>query len=166
MADSDTDDSTAHDRLADKGQQAKEIRRRQSRRNSHLKSEVSSDEVEEHINFLQNVYGAFKDFDDQDVQVIAQALSTMRFASGQTIVEKGETGTWFGILIKGSMRIPLPGFKIMLGPGSILGEMAIYEANSVRSATVEGEVAQLHAQALDCRLCRASLAIFLCRSRS
>ena len=105
---------------------------------SHLKSDISAEEVELLLTELQTTQKLFRGFKGRDISILAESFSTMSFASEQTIAERGETGTWFGVLLQGRMRLRLPTVQIFLEPGAIIGEMAIFEANAVRSVTVEG----------------------------
>lgn len=92
-------------------QEKNESFRRQARRRSqitenrnHLQSDVPVEEVVEHICFLQSCGVGFKDFDSDEVQSLAEALSVMKFDEDEKVVEKGETGTWFGVLVSGTLK--------------------------------------------------------------
>jgi CRP-like cAMP-binding protein len=107
----------------------------------HLPSEVSVDEAEA---MLLDQYDDSKDFkeagmDEDDILCLATHLSVMRFDKGQTVVAKGESGSWFGILLSGQLVVDLGTFKIHIKAGSLVGEMVMWVADSVRSATLLGD---------------------------
>lgn len=64
----------------------------------------------------------------------------MNFTDGQTIINEGEHGSWCGILLKGDLSLILPQspVNISLPLGSFVGEMAVWQPGSVRSATIKG----------------------------
>ena len=107
----------------------------------HLPSEVSVDEAEA---MLLDLHDESKDFkqagmDEDDILCLATHLSVMQFEQGQTIVAKGESGSWFGILLSGTLAVDLGNFKIQIKAGSLVGEMVMWVADSVRSATLLGD---------------------------
>ena len=106
-------------------QEKNESFKRKARRRSqimenrnHLQSDVSVDEVIEHIAFLQSCGVGFKDFDSDEVQSLSEALSVMKFDEDEKVVEKGETGTWFGVLVSGTLKVLLPNITITVQPGA------------------------------------------------
>ena len=104
----------------------------------HLRSEVSNSDIVEHINLLQSQGIAFTNFTQDDIGCLAEALSVNRFECGHTVVEKGETGSWFGVLLSGTLRVILPQDTITIQPGALLGEMAVWKDDNVRVASMEG----------------------------
>ncbi len=73
--------------------------------------------------------------DANDLRILAEKILISRFEEGQTIVEKGEEGSWFGILLTGDLAAHVPGgVVITVPPGSIIGEMAMWVEGSKRSA--------------------------------
>lgn len=104
----------------------------------HLQSDVSVDEVVERITFLQSCGVGFKEFDSDEVRSLAEALSVMRFEELEKVVEKGETGTWFGVLVSGSLKVLLPNITITVQPGALVGEMACWSDSAIRMASLVG----------------------------
>ena len=108
--------------------------------NGHLQSEVTVEEAEEMLTLVQNVSEKFRGFSEEEVSVLAEHLSVMKYDEAQTIVEKGEHGTWFGILLSGILGVELPGGVVIpLHAGAIIGEMVVYNRASVRAATLRGQ---------------------------
>jgi CRP-like cAMP-binding protein len=61
---------------------------------------------------------------------------TRRVAAGTTIVNEGEDGDEFFVILDGTARVSRQGRKIAtLGPGSGFGELALFD-NAPRNATV------------------------------
>ena len=114
----------------------------------HLQSEVSHEEAEGLLSNAQSVSTSFRGFSDDDLAVLAEHLSVMRFDAGQTVVQKGEVGSWFGLLLSGTLEITLPGGSISVNAGEVIGEMAIWQPGAVRSATLTGGTAGLIATML------------------
>jgi hypothetical protein len=83
----------------------------------------------------------------ENVDALADALSIVRIQEGETIMAQGETGTWVGILLRGTLDVIVGGkavFTIM--PGNFVGEMILW-TGGVRQATVvaggEGVIATI-----------------------
>ena len=58
----------------------------------------------------------------------------MRFEPDQVLVQKGEYGSWFGVLLSGTMKVVItPTFSITMQAGAIVGEMCIFSRESVRA---------------------------------
>ena len=67
-----------------------------------------------------------------------------RFEEGQTIMQEGEVGTWFGILLSGTLRAEgsSPGQLRYIRRGALLGEMSMFQpVGAEHSATVCGNEA-------------------------
>ena len=57
--------------------------------------------------YIRGISSIFKGFDEDQLQILAENMSFMQYESGQPVMQKGEQGTWFGILLSGSL-VPLP----------------------------------------------------------
>ena len=131
---------------------------------AHLKSEIPAEEVEETIMFLQSCGSAFRGFEQAEINVLSEAMSVMRFDAGQTVVEQGETGSWFGVLLSGTLRVLLPNnVTITMQPGAIVGEMAVWKEDAIRSASMVAR--PLHARRAHPALRRAD-ALDVCLGRA
>ena len=101
--------------------------------------DVSQDEAEGLLTAVQGVSKSFHGFTDSEIVVLAQAMNVQRFREGQTILEQGELGSWFGIVLSGQLSVVLPdGSTITIQEGAIVGEMALWQRHAARSATVCG----------------------------
>ena len=112
-----------------------------------VKSEVGVLEAIEYFEVLQVASPFFGNVfaDAESVKALAMNMLIARFGAGQTIVEKGERGSWFGILLTGDVGAELPGgVEVVLSPGTLIGEMTLWTAGSVRSATIKGKAPGLY----------------------
>ena len=126
-------------------------RRVSTRAEGHLESEVSEQDAEGLLTFVQATSSGFHGFTADEVQVIACNMSIMSFESEQTVLEKGQPGSWFGILLEGTLKLELPGFTgpaILRHPGDIIGEMAMWHPGASRTATIKGHESGLLATML------------------
>jgi len=116
----------------------------------HLHSEISHEQIIEHIDFIQSCGRGFRGFGSSDVAALAEAFSVMKFDANQIVINKGETGTWFGVLLTGTLKVLLPTAEqerdratkgvvtISMQPGAVIGEMAVWKEDSIRNASMEG----------------------------
>jgi CRP/FNR family transcriptional regulator, cyclic AMP receptor protein len=72
----------------------------------------------------------------KDLHKLAHLSEDRRVAAGTTIVNEGDDGNEFFVILDGTARVSRQGRKIAtLGPGSGFGELALLE-NAPRNATV------------------------------
>jgi CRP/FNR family cyclic AMP-dependent transcriptional regulator len=72
----------------------------------------------------------------KNLRKVAHASEHRRVAAGTTIVNEGEEGSQFFVILDGTARVIRQGRRIAtLGPGSGFGELALLE-NAPRNATV------------------------------
>lgn len=72
----------------------------------------------------------------QDLKSIAKVSKERKYASGDTIVKKGEGGVGFYLILDGAVEIKSEGTILAkLGPGQFFGEMSLLD-NQPRSADV------------------------------
>ena len=85
-----------------------------------LESEVSQVEAESMFTYVQSISSSFRGFTDAEVPALVELFSVMRVESGQTLVQRGEPGTWFGVVLSGTIIVELPTFQVTLPIGSII----------------------------------------------
>ena len=91
---------------------------------------------------VQAVSRHFHGFDDYEVRVLAKAMSMVEFHEGDSIIEKGETASWFGVLLSGTVHAVIaPDLRFPIHRGEILGEQSLFSQPSTRSASVVGATA-------------------------
>lgn len=79
----------------------------------------------------------FAPLDERELDRLADRFQERSFREGDTILEEGEPGTSFFIILEGNADVSVGGErKTTLGPGDHFGEMAVLEAG-VRSASVK-----------------------------
>ena len=109
-----------------------------------LASEVSQEEAEGLFTYLQTQAATFHRFDASSLQRLVSFFSVLKYDKSQTLVERGEPGTWFGVVLNGVVNIILPnGSTVPLTAGAVLGEMVTWDEHSRRGATMKGGSAGL-----------------------
>jgi CRP-like cAMP-binding protein len=74
---------------------------------------------------------------DDDLRKLEAAGSQLTFASGQILTERGEPGTGLYIVVEGQIVVETPDKGLLeLGPGSVVGERAIFSEDGLRQARV------------------------------
>lgn len=72
----------------------------------------------------------------RELQAVARRSTDVRFGAGHRLVEEGERGYEFFVLVEGTVRVTRRGRKVAdLGPGDFFGELALLD-HGERTATV------------------------------
>jgi CRP-like cAMP-binding protein len=79
----------------------------------------------------------FRDLTDQDLSLVAEWTEIRRVAAGERVVQEGETGFSFFVIVEGSAVVHAGDRGIAsLGAGDNFGEMAIEEDGTRRADIV------------------------------
>ena len=74
---------------------------------------------------------------DDDLRKLEAAGSHLPFSSGQILTERGEPGTGLYVVVEGQIVVETPDEGLLeLGPGSIVGERALFSEDGLRQARV------------------------------
>ena len=88
------------------------------------------------LNKLKNI-NIFKNLSENILGPIAEKLIKKEYCEGEKIIEEGEIGDLFYLIIKGRVKITKNGIFIReLENGNYFGENSLFELNAKRSATV------------------------------
>lgn len=72
-----------------------------------------------------------------NLQIFARADNARTFPAGQALLEAGQPGDEMFVIIEGTVDVFVGGHHLMtLGPGEIVGEMALVDEEHVRHADV------------------------------
>ena len=106
-----------------------------------LSHEVEEDDAEA---LMQTAHLLKQTFSAEAISTLRGAMAVTEYKDGQVILQKGESGTWFGLLLTGALAVEVARDEVVeLAPGDVVGEMAIWEPDSRRTASVTGKTGGL-----------------------
>jgi CRP-like cAMP-binding protein len=74
---------------------------------------------------------------DDDLRMLESAGSPQTFEAGQVLTERGTPGTGLYLVVEGRIVVETPdGGLLELGPGSVVGERALFSEDGLRQARV------------------------------
>lgn len=88
----------------------------------------------ERVNLLKRV-SLFERTPDRVLAGLARTLVEERFAAGDDLIAEGAVEDWMFVLVDGSVRVTRSDRVVDLGPGQVVGELAVLEPEP-RTATV------------------------------
>ena len=75
--------------------------------------------------------------DEDDLRKLEAAGSPLSFGSGQVLIERGTPGTGLYVVVEGQIVVETPDEgRVELGPGSVVGERALFSEDGLRQARV------------------------------
>jgi CRP-like cAMP-binding protein len=114
-----------------------------------LRSEVPAEVAATYLAEVLDEYNHIIRLTELEITVLVEHMSVMRFGTGEMVVQAGEAGTWFGVLLSGTLDCELGQTapsgtqadgqrSYELRKGAVVGEMAIWHPGAIRSATLRG----------------------------
>ena len=73
---------------------------------------------------------------EDDLRTLEAAGSKLPFGSGQMLIESGKPGTGVYLVLEGRIVVEAPEGARELGPGSVIGERALFSEDGLRTARV------------------------------
>jgi len=74
---------------------------------------------------------------DDDLRKLQAAGSQLTVEAGQVLTERGQPGTGLYVVVEGKLGVETPNDGLLeLGPGSVVGERALFSEDGLRQARV------------------------------
>ena len=94
--------------------------------------------------------------DEEDLRTLEAVGTRLEFGAGQMLIERGMPGTGLYLVLEGHIVVEAPERTRELGPGSVVGERALFSEDGMRTARVRaltyGRVVAVERAEVD-RLC-------------
>jgi CRP-like cAMP-binding protein len=74
--------------------------------------------------------------DEDDLRKLADVGSALSFGVGQMLIERDKPGTGLYVVVEGQVVVEAPEGARELGPGSVIGERALFSPDGMRTARV------------------------------
>jgi CRP-like cAMP-binding protein len=79
----------------------------------------------------------FAGLDDDSLRRIAALASEVEFEEGHLLTEGGQVGSGMFVLLDGRVSVHARGADVELGPGEVVGELALFRSDNRRIARVQ-----------------------------
>lgn len=79
----------------------------------------------------------FAGLSDEELQRVAEVASEVEFGQGHVLTEGGQFGSGMFVLIEGRVAVHARGADVELGPGEVIGELALLRRDARRIARVQ-----------------------------
>jgi CRP-like cAMP-binding protein len=89
-----------------------------------------------HVEALRSV-GIFRGLSDAELERIDGMTAEVSFEPGNLLIEAGHPGTGAFVLLDGRVAVHARGVDTELGPGEVVGELALLRSDSKRIARVQ-----------------------------
>jgi CRP-like cAMP-binding protein len=83
----------------------------------------------------------FSGFDDETLKRLAAPFSEVEFRANQVLIEPRMAGAGLFVICDGTVAVEAPGVERELGPGEVVGEISLVEADGLRRARVVAKTA-------------------------
>jgi CRP-like cAMP-binding protein len=81
--------------------------------------------------------GIFRGLPDDELERIAEMTSEVSFEPGNLLIEAGYPGSGAFVILDGRVAVHARGIDTELGPGEVVGELALLRSDSKRIARVQ-----------------------------
>ena len=71
-----------------------------------------------------------------DLHLLESVGTKSELAAGHVLIERGQYGTGLYVILEGTVLVEAPEGTRELGPGEVIGERALFSADSTRTARV------------------------------
>jgi CRP-like cAMP-binding protein len=92
--------------------------------------------VGSHVEALRSV-GIFRGLPDEELERISAMTSEVSFEPGNLLIEAGYPGSGAFVILDGRVAVHARGVDTELGPGEVVGELALLRSDSKRIARVQ-----------------------------
>jgi CRP/FNR family transcriptional regulator, cyclic AMP receptor protein len=79
----------------------------------------------------------FAGLSDDELAQVSSIASEVEFPAGHVLTESGQIGSGMFVLLEGRVSVHARGVEVELGPGEVVGELALLRRDSRRIARVQ-----------------------------
>ena len=98
---------------------------------------MSTDELSGRVDALRGA-AIFAGLDEQSLRRVAGAMAEVELPAGHVLIEPGQPGAGMFVIEEGTVSVhPRGGDERSLGPGEIVGELALLTREGTRTARVQ-----------------------------